>query len=197
MFGFAIISLCLSAQEKMVKIGTSLDYGSTFTFSVEPTEGDSIIVDFGDGKRVKKGTKTWWGTNSDVEGKLLGDTVRIYGAINALDVPEQQITSIAFYGEQTLTRLNAQKNLLTYEGTDLTGLDNLKSLDLSDNNIVMLNLMAMEKLESFTINRNPELSTVVFADNNSLVSVNMDDCDIVHFYEKSMPELNYLSIQNG
>lgn len=59
-------------------------------------------------------------------GKLLGDTVRIYGAINALDVPEQQITSIAFYGEQTLTRLNAQKNLLTYEGTDLTGLDNLK-----------------------------------------------------------------------
>lgn len=197
MFGFAIISLCLSAQEKMVKIGTSLDYGSTFTFSVEPTEGDSIIVDFGDGKKVKKGTKTWWGTNSDVEGKLLGDTVRIYGAINTLDVPEQQITSIAFYGEQTLTRLNAQKNLLTYEGTDLTGLDNLKSLDLSDNTIVMLNLMAMEKLESFTINRNPELSTVVFADNNSLVSVNMDDCDIVHFYEKSMPELNYLSIQNG
>lgn len=59
-------------------------------------------------------------------------------------MPEQQITSIAFYGEQTLTRLNAQKNLLTYEGTDLTGLDNLKSLDLSDNNIVMLNLMAME-----------------------------------------------------
>lgn len=91
MFGFAIISLCLSAQEKMVKIGTSLDYGSTFTFSVEPTEGDSIIVDFGDGKKVKKGTKTWWGTNSDVEGKLLGDTVRIYGAINTLDVPEQQI----------------------------------------------------------------------------------------------------------
>lgn len=57
MFGFAIISLCLSAQEKMVKIGTSLDYGSTFTFSVEPTEGDSIIVDFGDGKKVKKGTR--------------------------------------------------------------------------------------------------------------------------------------------
>lgn len=49
----------------MVKIGTSLDYGSTFTFSVEPTEGDSIIVDFGDGKRVKKGTK-------DVVGNKLG-----------------------------------------------------------------------------------------------------------------------------
>lgn len=69
MFGFAIISLCLSAQEKMVKIGTSLDYGSTFTFSVEPTEGDSIIVDFGDGKKVKKGTKTWWGDKLGCRGQ--------------------------------------------------------------------------------------------------------------------------------
>ena len=64
MFGFAIISLCLSAQEKMVKIGTSLDYGSTFTFSVEPTEGDSIIVD----RRRQKGEER----HQDVVGNKLG-----------------------------------------------------------------------------------------------------------------------------
>ena len=61
----------------------------------------------------------------------------------------------------------------------------------------MLNLMAFEQLESFSINNNPTLSTVVFADNNVLSSIHMDNCDIVHFYEKSMPKLNYLSIQNG
>lgn len=156
-----------------------------------------MLVDFGDGNQVKKGTKTYWGANANIQGKLLGDTVRIYGALKSLEVNEDAANSMAFYGQKTLKRLNASKNELTYEGTDLGGLDSLTHLDLSDNQISMLNLMAFEQFESFSINNNPTLSTVVFADNNVLSSIHMDNCDIVHFYEKSMPKLNYLSIQNG
>lgn len=185
------------AQDSWVKIGTNMQYGESFTFSAEPCVGDTLLVDFGDGNQVKKGTKTYWGANANIQGKLLGDTVRIYGALKSLEVNEDAANSMAFYGQKTLKRLNASKNELTYEGTDLGGLDSLTHLDLSDNQISMLNLMAFEQLESFSINNNPTLSTVVFADNNVLSSIHMDNCDIVHFYEKSMPKLNYLSIQNG
>lgn len=174
-----------------------MQYGESFTFSAEPCVGDTLLVDFGDGNQVKKGTKTYWGANANIQGKLLGDTVRIYGALKSLEVNEDAANSMAFYGQKTLKRLNASKNELTYEGTDLGGLDSLTHLDLSDNQISMLNLMAFEQFESFSINNNPTLSTVVFADNNVLSSIHMDNCDIVHFYEKSMPKLNYLSIQNG
>lgn len=57
----------------MVKVGTGLSYGKQFTLSAEPVDGDSIIVDYGDGTKVKQSTKTAWGTLSNVRGKLVGD----------------------------------------------------------------------------------------------------------------------------
>lgn len=70
----------------------------------------------------EKGTKTYWGANANIQGKLLGDTVRIYGALKSLEVNEDAANSMAFYGQKTLKRLNASKNELTYEGTDLGAL---------------------------------------------------------------------------
>ncbi|MDD6552526.1 MAG: hypothetical protein PUF37_02915 [Prevotellaceae bacterium] len=67
---------------------------SSFTFSAEPVEGDTVLVDYGDGTKVKKGTKTYWGSNASVQGKLLGDTVRIYGALKSLDVAGELLSSI-------------------------------------------------------------------------------------------------------
>lgn len=46
------------AQNSWVKIGTNMQYGESFTFSAEPCVGDTLLVDFGDGNQVKKGTKT-------------------------------------------------------------------------------------------------------------------------------------------
>ena len=46
------------AQDSWVKIGTNMQYGESFTFSAEPCVGDTLLVDFGDGNQVKKGTKT-------------------------------------------------------------------------------------------------------------------------------------------
>lgn len=197
MFNLVLISICTTAQNNWVKISTNLGYGESFTFSAELLIGDTLLVDYGDGTLVKKGTKTDWGTSSNIQGKLLGDTVRIYGVLKSLEITEVSATSLSFHGQETLKQLNASKNELTYDGTDLTGLDSLTTLDLSDNNISMLNLMAFGRLESFAINNNPKLSTVVFADHNMLSSIYMDNCDIVHFYEKDMPQLTYLSIQNG
>lgn len=197
LIGLLTSALGLSAQESMVTVGTSLDYGKQFTISAEPVEGDTIIVDFGDGTKVKKSTKTAWGTTANVEGKLLGNTVKIYGALKSLEVNKDSVTSLSFTGQKTLKRLTASNNLLTYENTDLSGLDSLTSLTLNNNKIVMLNLMAFKQLESFYISDNPTLSTVVFADDNQLTTIEMNNCDIVHFYEKSMPKLQHLSIENG
>ena len=92
LIGLLTSALGLSAQESMVTVGTSLDYGKQFTISAEPVEGDTIIVDFGDGTKVKKSTKTAWGTTANVEGKLLGNTVKIYGALKSLEVNKDSVT---------------------------------------------------------------------------------------------------------
>lgn len=197
LIGLLTSSLGLSAQESIVTVGTSLDYGKQFTISAEPVEGDSIFIDFGDGTKVKKGTKTSWGTTTNVEGKVLGNTIKIYGALKSLEVNNDSVTSLSFTGQKTLKRLTASNNLLTYGNTDLSGLDNLTSLTLNSNKIEMLDLMAFNQLESLYINDNPKLSTVVFADDNQLTTISMNNCDIVHFYEKKMPKLQYLSIENG
>ncbi|MDY6265692.1 MAG: hypothetical protein SPM31_01035 [Prevotella sp.] len=197
LLAFLMPLLASSAQESMVKVGTGLSYGKQFTLSAEPVDGDSIIVDYGDSTKVKQSTKTAWGTLSNVRGKLVGDTVRIYGALKSLEITGDSVTSLSFTAQKTLKRLRASNNALTYATTDLTGLDSLQTLDLNDNAIEMLNLMAFSQLETFSINNNPTLSTVVFADDNVLTSINMNNCDITHFYEKSMPKLNYLSIENG
>lgn len=195
--GLLTTALASSAQESMVTVGTSLGYGKQFTISAEPVTGDTIYIDFGDGTKVKKSTKTAWGTTASIEGKLLGGTVKIYGALKSLEVSKDSVTALSFSEQKTLKRLTASYNLLTYENTDLSGLDSLTSLSLNNNKIEMLNLMAFKQLESLYINDNPTLSTVVFADDNQLRSINMNNCDIVHFYEKKMLNLQYLSIENG
>lgn len=73
LLAFLMPLLASSAQESMVKVGTGLSYGKQFTLSAEPVDGDSIVVDYGDGTKVKQSTKTAWGTLSNVRGKLVGD----------------------------------------------------------------------------------------------------------------------------
>ena len=69
LLAFLMPLLASSAQESMVKVGTGLSYGKQFTLSAEPVDGDSIIVDYGDGTKVNLAsdfTATWNNTQISV-----------------------------------------------------------------------------------------------------------------------------------
>lgn len=191
-----MLTLGANAQQKVV-IGSDLEYGKTFKFSAELVEGDSIYVDWGDGALLRHSTKTSWGATANISGKLLSNTIYIYGALKTLEAKGDSISSLSFVDQTQLTRLDVSRNKLTNDGLQLDGLSALTSLTLDENRMVALNLMAFNKLESFSINNNPDFNTVVFADNNVVKNVSMNYCDVAHFYAKSMPELQYLSIVNG
>lgn len=70
------------------------------SLSVQNVDGDSIVVDYGDGTKVKQSTKTAWGTLSNVRGKLVGDTVRIYGALKSLEITGDSVTSLSFTAQK-------------------------------------------------------------------------------------------------
>ena len=103
------VSLLLSvlgahAQKSEVVVGTGLAYGKTFSFSADVKDADSVRVDWGDGKIVTHKTKTSWGTTASVSGKVLSDTVIIYGPLKTLELQKDSVFSLSFKNQQELTR---------------------------------------------------------------------------------------------
>lgn len=102
------------AQSEIV-IGTALPYGETLTFECETANSaDSVYVDWGDGKRVsyKKGRNSW-NSNTYVSGKLLNDTIHVYGSLAQLNIDGSQygdsLTVLQFKNQAKLTKLYASE----------------------------------------------------------------------------------------
>lgn len=198
--GVCCVLFGLQARAQQTTIATSLPYGETLEFNVELAEGqDSVYVDWGDGQRKSyKDGKQSWHTDTWVHGKLLGDTITMYGAIKRIDIDRDSVTVLQFANQPSLKSIYASHNKLTKDGLDLSGCPNVEILDLSYNNILNLNLMQFGSLQSFTVSHNPEFNTAVFASGNSnLQSIDMSDCDVVHFYPVKLPNLRSLNITNG
>ena len=195
-----LLSVLGVAAQSEVVIATAQPYGETFSFTVETANAaDSVYVDWGDGVRKSyKAGRYSWHTNTYVSGKLLNDTIHVYGSLERMDMEDLQMTVLQLKNQTNLKKLYAQHNLLTNDGLDISGATNIEILDLSDNQMTNLNLINFDKLEMFDVNNNPEFNTAVFASGNgNLTSIHMDNCDIVHFYPIELPNLQYLSLRNS
>ena len=198
--GLCCVLFGLQARAQQTTIATSLPYGETLEFNVELADGqDSVYVDWGDGQRKSyKDAKQYWLTDTWVHGKLLGDTITMYGGIKRIDIDHDSVTVLQFANQPNLKKIYASHNKLTNDGLDLSGCPNVEILDLAYNNILNLNLLQFGSLQSFTVNHNPEFNTAVFASGNTnLVNIEMNDCDVVHFYPVKLPNLRSLNIMNG
>lgn len=197
MFAWLLTAFVAVAQESEVKLETNMEYGKALEFSIEMVEGSTVRIDWGDGTIKDHQTQTAWGTTARISGKSYGAPIHIYGALKSLEAPNDSVKSLQLVSQSELKRLDLSNNQLTYDALDLSGAPNLVNLNLDNNKIAMLNLMAFEKLEIFSVNNNPDFTTAVFADNNALTNISMANCDVVHFYPVSMPNLRYLIIDNG
>lgn len=185
------------AQGEII-IGTSTPIGQNFKFYLTLVDANSkVYVDWGDGNKVEANL-SGWSSIKNTEGVLKNDTIIVYGDLATLDVENQHVNVLAFKNQDKLTQISAKKNELTFEGIDLTGVPNLVNLDVSENKIKRLKVDNLLKLEQFTANKNPDLSTVIFAEGSTaLRGIYMADCDITHFYPISLPNLSNLDLGNG
>ena len=185
------------ADEGKVIIATSLPKGENLTVRLTRVDdNDKVYVDWGDGSQ-KEAQLEGWSSSKKFTGKLLGDTVRVYGNFKEFEVSEAKVVYLRLLKQPKLVGLDMHKNELTYDGLDLEGAPNLENLNLNYNNIVRLDLRPLTKLIIFSINHNTPLTTVLFADGStSLTNIDMSDCDVTHFYPISLPNLRYLNLAN-
>ena len=198
MFSLFVSLVTFAQTNGEMKIATSTAVGQDFEFRVTRTDDASkVFVDWGDGNK-QEATLEGWSSNKKVTGKLLKDTIVVYGDFSAVEVSEAKATYLAFKDQPNLKQIEAKRNELTYEGIDLSGVPNLVTLDLSYNKITRLDLRNFKKLSNFTANHNELLATVLFPNGSTeLTNIDLSDGDITHFYPVSLPNLRYLNLANG
>lgn len=199
---FSFLLTCLSvghvmADEGKVVIATAIPTGENLTVRVtRMNDADKVYVDWGDGT-IKEAQLEGWSSSKKCTGKLLSDTVRVYGDFKELEVSESKVSYLKLSAQPHLINLDMHKNELTYDGLDLSGAPNLENINLNNNSIVRLDLRLFTKLSIFSINHNPTLTTVLFANGSTaLTNIDMSDCDVTHFYPVSLPNLKYLNLAN-
>ena len=198
MFSLFVSLVTFAQTNGEMRIATSTSVGQDFVFRVTRTDETSkVFVDWGDGNK-QEATLEGWSSNKKVTGKLLKDTIVVYGDFSAVEVSEAKATYLAFKDQPNLKQIEAKRNELTYEGIDLSGAPNLVTLDLSYNKITRLDLRDFKKMTNFTANHNELLATVLFPNGSTeLRNIDMSDGDITHFYPVSLPNLRYLNLANG
>lgn len=185
--------------DSVITLTTSKQYGDILKFSPVPAAAGTIKVDWGDGNLESYEMKP-----SDMaytlkkEHKLMGQTVKIYGALSELTCSEQGITAVKLEEQSALKKLSLNKNQLTYETTDLGDAYALTLLNLAENEINILNLQKFEKLQYVDLYGNKDLTTVVFASENpDLKSITAYNTDLIHFYDEyKFPNLTNLDLHN-
>lgn len=194
-----LMTMPLLAQQAEIKIATATAKGETFAMWPKSISKETpIVVDWGDG--VEKSYNIdpeGYDYETKVEGVVAGDTIRIKTQLTKLDISEAGVVYLSMTNQPLLTVLTANKNQLTYSSLDLSGATALEQINLSDNNLSLLNLSAMKQLVTVQANNNPELGSVLFPnDCETLTSISMNNCDISHFYSVNLPNLSELSLEN-
>lgn len=123
-------------------------------------------------------------------------------ALETLDLSGNKLTAFALPDMPKLKNLDLADNQI--DNADPSQLDiqsaagSLEELDVKNNRIVTLNLNQFSKLEYFYASGNPTLTTAVFYDGSkALRSIDMSNCDVVHFYAISLPELRTLQLSDN
>lgn len=121
--------------------------------------------------------------------------------VTKLSLNENSIVTFSSTGNSVLKNLGLKSNKIDSHQFEISSLANsLEQLNVSENgeNFVALNLINFDKLQYFTANDNPELTTVVFYDGSTnLKQISMNNCHIMHFYAISLPNLSSLNLSNN
>ena len=116
-----------------------------------------------------------------------------------MDISKNKLTALTLTGMPKLSGLRLNYNEIDSHQLDISSLsETLTDLNLSHNKLVTLNLMNFSKLKYFYASDNPDLTTVVFHDGSTELSlIDMSNCYIMHFYAINLPNLTQLMLSNN
>lgn len=138
------------------------------------------------------------------ESALLQDMSKL----QKLDLSKNSLASFRIIGDTPLTELNLSANRLvnsTTEDADLT-LSNagstLKSLNIAGNSgLICLDMRHLTALQYFTANDCSGMGSVFICtpeeSRPELLSINLSNCDIAHFYPINLPNLKVLNLSGN
>lgn len=131
-----------------IKITTSLELGSEFTFYPSPVASDGkVIVDWGNGVQKEYTVDGMW--TRSVSDTQVGDTIRILSPMRSFDCSEAHVTSISIVNEPELTTLDCYRNEIERTYLDISGAPNLETLNCYNNpKLMFLNLSEHKKLRN-------------------------------------------------
>ncbi len=130
---------------------------------------DKIFIDWGDGQKIPYAVTKDRESNSSIDGKVAGENIIIYGAINKLNASEMSLTAIDFSENTGIIDLDLYGNKLTE--IDLSNLVDLDIFNISMNQLKTLDLSKNLKMRSATLYGNPELKTLDVSQNKELVEL--------------------------
>ncbi len=135
--------------------------------------------------------------------QLTSFTAENQTTLTNLSLTENSLTELTIPTGMPLKTLNVSKNKIEHSGFDpkfnIEGASGtLEDLNVSNNNLTNLNLNRFASLIYFNGSYNPDLNTVVFYDGSSaLKQITLNDCDIVHFYAISLPNVTKIDLSNN
>lgn len=204
-----VLASVAQTSTSVIKLTVNKQYGETIDLWPTPQSKEDVIrIDWGDGELKEytvdpNGIPFYKKVSGTFQGAGEADTVRIYAQLLSLDCSSGNVTSVILENQPLLEQLDAYDNEITSDGygTYFAGAPNLKRLNLQNNQLVLLDVRSLTKLEMLSVYDNPKLTTVFFAPEGesfeSITSISMSGCDISHFYPVNMPNLSSLSIGNG
>ena len=192
-----LVTAAYAQEGGELKLATAKEYGENLSFFPKTASKEkTIYVDWGDGnKKAYNIDPNGMAFFSKVSGKLLSDTVRIYAELVSMDCAECDITYLSTKDLPKLVNLNANGNKLTSENLILDGAENLEILDLSNNDVSLLDLSEFQSLRLFSAYNNPRLGAVAFPEySETLQSISLNKCDISRFNPIELPALTSLDL---
>ncbi len=226
LFTLFAIAATHAANEPVITLTTDKTVGETLEFRAYCASADiAFTVDWGDGQPKSYSVDpNGWGFQQWTEGEIKGNTIKITGPVVLFSCEEMQLSSFTLENQTSLADLSLSENNLTEltipAGTPLKDLDvsknqiehsgfnpkfniegaagTLENLNASNNKLTNLNLNKFSSLIYFNASYNPELNTVVFYDGSTaLKQITLNDCDIVHFYAISLPNVTKIDLGNN
>ena len=191
-----------------IKITTSLELGSEFTFYPSPVASDGkVIVDWGDGVQKEYTVDGMW--TRSVSDTQVGDTIRILSPMRSFDCSEAHVTSISIVNEPELTTLDCYRNEIERTYLDISGAPNLETLNCYNNpKLMFLNLSEHKKLRNLDCRydkndtSDPDdkgsITTIILpSEGSALESITASNNDLSAIDLSGCPNLYYINLEGN
>lgn len=224
------MTIGIASAQSIIEFTTQKPVDEELVMNLYSTSiNDPFTIDWGDGTTTTHNiSPTDMPYFQRVSGKIKGETITITGNIVSLIATEQSITRVTVKNQAKLEKLTLSDNLITevlFEGDvaplQLLELNNnllanstennptlgleifastLANLNLSNNNLICLNIEQLVNLKELYVKNNPDFTSLFIAmpeESRMIEKIDLSNGQLSHFYPIYMPALTSLHLSDN